>query len=269
MLVKPVELATMLGYSESGVSLAVKRNRIERREDGLIDLSVKLNYQWLCTALSKQGREIPQEISALFEGYASITDINKQNNQTSKVLTTTGQGVAGKASKEGMPAGGTGGVEGDTPPASEDDLKTLSETEQEVIASGVSKSERDYKYWRAKAQEEVYETARIKNLELRGSLIPINPLGRFLEGIIEGGRTQILNSITGIVKASLDIIKNGLEVDADGKRMKEDSEIIMEIIEIWTMEIEKIFTNTDKDLVSRIRQMKIDLKSKKVNENES
>lgn len=267
MLVKPVELATMLGYTEAGVSLAVKRKKIKRREDGLIDLAVEVNYQWMCSALSRQGREIPQEISALFKGYASITDNNKQENNTLEALQHAGHESAGKADKEGMPAGEAGGHDG--PPVLDSESKTLSETEQSKIAVVVSESERDFKFWRAKGAQETYETARIKNLELRGSLISINPLGRFLEAIIEGGRTQIINSITGIVQASLDIIKNGLEVDKDGKRNKEDSEIILEVIEIWTKEIEKIFNNTDKDLISRIRQMKKDIKSKEMVNDES
>ena len=265
MLVKPVELANMLGYSESGVSLAVKRNKIKRREDGLIDLAVEGNYLWMCSALSRQGREIPQEISALFKGIRLITDNDNNKNQTPKALQSTGQNSADKASEEGMPAHGAQRVEGINP-ASEDESKTLSEIEQGAIAKGVTQSERDFKFWRARSAEETYETARIKNLELRGSLISINPLGRFLEAIIEGSRNAILNSITNIVTASLDIIKNGLTLDTEGKRIKEDSEIILDIVDKWTSEIEKIFTSTDKDLKSRIRQMKKDIKSRKEKE---
>ncbi len=256
MLVKPVELATILRYSESGISLAIKRKKIERREDGYIDLTTEDNYKWLCTVLAKQGREIPQKISTLFEGLRHITD-----NDNEEKLASTGISQAGAADMEEHTASG-GGVDNTNTPPKLSDSKTLSKVEQNKIAIESTETERSYRYWRAKKQKEEYLSVQIKNDESRGLLIQINPLGRFLEAIIEGGRNAIINSITSNVRATIDIIKNGLELDKDGKRIKEDSELILEAVQMWTENIKKIFISNDTDLKSRIKQMKIDIKTK-------
>lgn len=268
MLVTQRDLAKMLEYTEAGVSLAVSRKKITRTPEGFIDLKLKVNYQWMCTALAKQGREIPQEISALFDGLRPITESDKQKNLTNKTLTNKKQDEAGKADEGRLPESGAGG-EDNNPPADleNDELKTLSENEQNEISNVIRKSEHDYKYWRAKEKKEGFISAQITNLEKRGELIKINPLGRFLEAIIEGSRNGILNSLTSLVTMSLNNMQNSLlDVDEDGKRKIENSQIILEETERWRKEFEKIFTNTDRDLISRIRQMKIDIKSRPENE---
>lgn len=278
MLVKQNDLATMLGYTEAGISLAVSRGKLIRREDGYIDLKVEMNYNWLCNAISKQGREMPQEISALFKA-PPITENDNQKKSTPNASAVQGQGIAGNADGEGLRGIGpedvialelneTGGLNSDTPPLIDPDFKTLSEDEQNAIAAGVSQSERFGKHYKALTEKERYLTAQIKNEELQGLLIKINPLGRFLEAIIEGSRNQVLNSITPLVTTSLDNMKNALlDIDKDGKRNIEDSQIILEETKQWQEAFEIIFTNTDKDLISRIRQMKTDIKAR--NDNES
>lgn len=277
MLVKQNDLATMLGYTEAGVSLAVSRGKLIRRPDGYIDLKVEKNYTWLCNALSKQGREMPQEISALFKA-TPITENNNDKNIPPDANAQQGQEITGTADKEGLPVvdskGATtsglnesGGGSGDAPPPLDPDFKTLSEDKQQKISAGVSESERFSKHYRALEAKEKYHTAQINNEEKRGSLIKINPLGRFLEAIVEGSRNQVLNSLTPLVTMSLNNIKSALlDIDENGKRNIEDSQIILEETKQWQEALEKIFNNTDKDLVSRIRQMKTDIKSKEDNE---
>ena len=77
MLVKQKELADMLDYTEGGVSLAVKRNKITRTPEGYIDLSIGKNYDWVCDCLAKQGRDITQDIKFL-SGLRPITENGKQ-----------------------------------------------------------------------------------------------------------------------------------------------------------------------------------------------
>ena len=238
MLVKQVDLVKVLGFTPGGISLAVKRGKLQADPKGFIDLSIENNYKWFCEACKKKGCEITQAKNALFKGLRLITDNNKSNEQAH--------------------------------PAHDDSQNVLkiedkiNQEEMKIIAKEIDKTDKDYKYFRAKKYEEDYENARIKNMELRGELIRINPFGKFLVGIVDSARSRLLNNIRTISQTIIDIVKSGVE------DKRSDGEMILEIAEFLSKQIENIFKSCDDELKSRISQIKRDVKKyKKVDDNEN
>ena len=233
MLVKQKELADMLDYTEGGVSLAVKRNKITRTPDGYIDLSIGKNYDWVCDCLAKQGRDITQDKKFLSR-LRPITE--------NEIQEKSAPAHADKKQAQNVLQNGTD--QGENHPA-------LS-PEQIQRSKNMSKSEEEIKHWRARNEKEKFEGSRITNLQKRGELIKINPYAKFLESILSGNRTQILNSIRTLSTGTVDIVKTSL-----GKEDL-DAQIILKVADYWTEEIEKIYKSSDSDLKARIRQIKSD-----------
>ena len=76
MKVKYIEVARLLKKPAGTISMAVARGKLNKTLDNRIDLDDATNHAWITKRLAKQGCEIPQEISTLFEA-TPITENEK------------------------------------------------------------------------------------------------------------------------------------------------------------------------------------------------
>jgi len=217
----------VLGYKPAAVSVAVKRGKLNKAQDGTIDITNSKNKQWITEALLKNNRIVPDDLTRLFEGVRLITETEKEQPQTLPL-------------NEG--------------PASVNQSVLLCDPE-------LQKSTNDYKRFQANKMKYDAEAARTRALELRGQLVSINPFGKFLMGLIAASREQVLNSIPNIAQLVLDEIKSGLDLN------KTDSEMLLSLNDVWTTEIEKIFMAMDTDIKTRIQHAKRKTKEQVLEEN--
>ena len=181
----------MLGYKAAALSMAISRRKLHISTDKLIDITNTDNHAWIVKALARQGREIPDDISALFR--ATPLTVNGKSETKSD-------------------------HEGGTEPTPDDNGGGKGKPQ--------SADAQRHEHFKAVKMQADAEAARLRTAELRGELIKVNPFGKFLVGLVSAERTQVINSVPNISQHVLSEIKNALDL---GKSDSEVMRIISEI----------------------------------------
>lgn len=227
MKVKPSQLSNVLGFSPAAISMAIKRDQLNKTLDGQIDLDDQKNYLWITKRLAKQGCQVPHKISALFQA-TPITDSEKSeeknNNQNKELI------------------------------EEENSDKVNNDQEEITFKSVLQKEAIETQRLKEKAQaEKATEQAaqeKIKTSLMRKELIKINPYARLLVNIVAAERNKILNMLPSIAQQVLDSNKTAI---SSGKI---DTQITFDMVNIWQLELEKIYKDTDRELKNKVRQAK-------------
>lgn len=237
MKVKYIEVARLLKKPAGTISMAVARGKLNKTLDNRIDLDDATNHAWICKRLAKQGCEIPQEISALFQA-TPITENEKSKGNVEAIKPPASAAKGGGAASVPVPPDGA-----EVAPVEVD--PTEAKAARDVITNARVKENALTESAVAKAEQE-----KIKAAEARKELIRINPFGRLLFNVKSAERTQVSNAIPNIAQLTLDDIKSALN------DKKSDTEIIMQMQERWKIELNKIYVAIDRELKSKIRQAK-------------
>lgn len=245
MKVRLIDLAKVLGYSSAAITLAVKRDKLNKAVGNMIDLDDLKNRAWITKRLIKQGCEIPQDINFLF----LATPITENEKSNSKINGNNEPVPPPIRAPEASPAPPQAA---DVAPEStnENALGAMSEAELRELQRHVSKTQRTLEQARADKAVADASSAQTKAANLRRSLIEVNPLARLLFGIVSAQRTQVNNLLPNLAQNMLDEIKNALAEE------KPTSEILMMIRELWNKDLSKIYKAIDKELKYRIRKAK-------------
>ena len=228
MKVKPGKLSKVLGLTPAAITMALKRGSLNKTLDGLIDLEDRVNYNWIYIRLTKQGCEIPQKISTLFQA-TPITESEKGAENNNNLPAAQ---LAPETIDNCSPVIGPQEIEKSRA------AKEITETQRKKDRSLSDKA------FEQAAQE------KIKTALMRRELIKINPFGRLLFNIKAAERTQILSAIPNISQQILDNIKSALTEN------KSDTEILFKLQADWQAALEKIFEAIDRELKNKIRQAK-------------
>ena len=245
MRVKFSLLAKVLGYSPAAITLAVKRDSLNKTVDKQIDLDDLKNRAWITKKLISQGCEIPQDFYSIFKA-TPITENEKSDSKNNGNNEPDTPPVSAQPAPPAPPEHG----EDEPGETSQNALGAMSEIELRELQKHVSETARTL--GQAKADKAVADAsaALTKAANLRRSLIEVNPLARLLFGIVSAQRTQVNNLLPNLAQNMLDEIKNALAED------KPTSEILMMIRELWNKDLSKIYKSIDKELKYRIRKAK-------------
>jgi hypothetical protein len=290
--INPGQLATVLELSPSAISMAIKRDSLNKTVSDEIDLDDLKNHTWITRRVDKlrrKGREIPQDIKILFLA-TPITDDKKSNqkndvNNQSKVPPAPG----GNSADNGAGTHEVSASEADEPPS--EGKVDPAEAERQRVAIESSQVSRDLDKAKLDEARSKADISKIKVSEMRRELIRVNPFGRMLFNIKAAERTQVLNAIPNIAQHIVDEIKSALkenipdfesliEIETDICDLKDEcpngiliknlqaewqnylkeqaasSALIMIIQKLCQKELSKIFESTDKELKNKIRQAK-------------
>jgi len=231
MRVRPIDLTRVLGYKPAAVSVAVKRGKLNKGTDGLIDLTDAKNKRWVADALLKNNRVVPDDLTRLFEGVRLITETEKEQSEI-------------------LP------LDNAAPDTSNNPSAPLPQVDPEL-----AKNKNALERFRAEKMKYDAEASKTKALEARGQLVSINPFGKFIMGLVGASREQVLNAIPNISQLILDEIKSGLDLN------KTDSELLLNMNDTWTTEIEKIFMTIDTDVKTKIQHAKRKTREQVLEEN--